>query len=176
MPAPIKLLNAGRLPPPLLARLAALYELHNLAEQPDKAAFLAAQGAGFGEQHLWGRVAVSVFADLGAQLSCDDTPGGGEAEVDLVVGVLAEQFAQGLLEHRAAVVRAAMVAEAEVDDDRRRLGCGPATVSPDHVGPVPGVERSDQDRRRARDAPDCRRRYPPRTNLPNSKARSRPRS
>ena len=47
MTAPIRLLNAGRLPQPLLARLAAHYELHTLAEQPDRAGFLAAHGADF---------------------------------------------------------------------------------------------------------------------------------
>lgn len=41
------LLNLGRLPPPLLARLAAHYELVTLADQPDPAAFIAAQGARF---------------------------------------------------------------------------------------------------------------------------------
>ena len=41
------LLNVGRLPPPLLARLAAHYSLTTLNEQPDRAAFLAAHGADF---------------------------------------------------------------------------------------------------------------------------------
>ena len=41
------LLNVGRLPAPLLARLAADYALVSLADQADRAAFLAAQGAGF---------------------------------------------------------------------------------------------------------------------------------
>jgi lactate dehydrogenase-like 2-hydroxyacid dehydrogenase len=43
----VKVLNAGRLPPALLARVAQHYELVNLADQADPAAFLAAQGAGF---------------------------------------------------------------------------------------------------------------------------------
>ncbi|MDO9071887.1 MAG: 2-hydroxyacid dehydrogenase [Rubrivivax sp.] len=42
-----RLLNAGRLPPALLARLAAAYALTTLSEQPDRAAFLAAHGAEF---------------------------------------------------------------------------------------------------------------------------------
>jgi lactate dehydrogenase-like 2-hydroxyacid dehydrogenase len=42
-----KLLNAGRLPPALLARLAGAYDMVTLAEQPDPAAFLAAHGAEF---------------------------------------------------------------------------------------------------------------------------------
>jgi hydroxypyruvate reductase len=41
------LLNAGRLPPALVARLAAAYDLVTLAEQPDAAAFISAQGARF---------------------------------------------------------------------------------------------------------------------------------
>ncbi len=43
----MKLLNAGRLPPALQARLAAAYALTTLSEQADKAAFLAAHGADF---------------------------------------------------------------------------------------------------------------------------------
>ncbi len=43
----MKLLNAGRLPPTLVARLATSHELTALAEQPDRAAFLAAHGADF---------------------------------------------------------------------------------------------------------------------------------
>lgn len=41
------LLNLGRLPPTLLARLASRYELVTLAEQTDPEAFVAAQGARF---------------------------------------------------------------------------------------------------------------------------------
>ncbi len=43
----MKLLNVGRLPPTLLARLSANYELTTLAEQRDRAAFLAGHGADF---------------------------------------------------------------------------------------------------------------------------------
>jgi hydroxypyruvate reductase len=42
-----RLLNAGRLPPALEARLAQTYDVTTLASQPDRAAFLAAQGAEF---------------------------------------------------------------------------------------------------------------------------------
>jgi len=43
----MKLLNAGRLPAALQARLAAAYDLTTLSEQADRAAFLAAHGADF---------------------------------------------------------------------------------------------------------------------------------
>lgn len=43
----MRLLNAGRLPPALLARLSAAYALTTLSDQPDRAAFLAAHGAEF---------------------------------------------------------------------------------------------------------------------------------
>ena len=52
------LLNAGRLPPALVARLAATFELTNLAEQTDPAAHLAAQGGRY--------VGVATSAGLGA--------------------------------------------------------------------------------------------------------------
>ena len=42
-----RLLNSGRLPPALLARLAETYALHTLAQEPDPQAFLAARGAQF---------------------------------------------------------------------------------------------------------------------------------
>jgi hydroxypyruvate reductase len=41
------LLNAGRLPPPLLARLGTEFDLTTLSDQPDRVAFLAAQGDRF---------------------------------------------------------------------------------------------------------------------------------
>lgn len=43
----VKVLNAGRLPPALLARVTQHYELVSLADQADRGAFLAAHGAGF---------------------------------------------------------------------------------------------------------------------------------
>lgn len=46
LPLP-RVLNVGRLPPALLARLAAVYPLVHLAEQSDPAAFLAQHGGGF---------------------------------------------------------------------------------------------------------------------------------
>ena len=42
-----KVLNTGRLPPALMARLAAQYALHDLNAEPDRAAFLAARGGDF---------------------------------------------------------------------------------------------------------------------------------
>lgn len=47
MAQPVKVLNAGRLPPALLARVAQHYQLVNLADQADRSAFLTAQGADF---------------------------------------------------------------------------------------------------------------------------------
>lgn len=42
-----KLLNSGRLPPGLMARLATQYQLHDLTTEADPSAFLAAHGAEF---------------------------------------------------------------------------------------------------------------------------------
>ena len=45
MPLPLRLLNIGRLPPALLARLAARWPLDSLADQADPAAWLSQHGA-----------------------------------------------------------------------------------------------------------------------------------
>ena len=47
MPSKHRVLNIGRLPPALNARLAQAFDVTVLAEQPDTAGFLAAQGASF---------------------------------------------------------------------------------------------------------------------------------
>jgi hydroxypyruvate reductase len=59
-------LNAGRLPPALVARLAATYELTNLAEQPDRAAHLREHGVRY--VGVAGSAAVGVDAALIAAL------------------------------------------------------------------------------------------------------------
>lgn len=96
------------------------------------------RGAGLGEQDLWRRIAVSVLADLCAELGRDDTSGGREAEIDLAIGVLTEQFID------APVVAAELVVvEFELVGERQRCEAVPSNVAV-RAGQQVGAHSLDQ--------------------------------